>query len=62
MTPVIDENGTVEGEEASASALSSSDFPASTLSATEKAQLFTTYNIDPTGVVPKPLLPVRRVS
>src|SRR3954454_11441862 len=47
---------TVEGEESSAGALTASDYPASTLSPQEKAQLLATYNIDPHGVVPKALL------
>jgi hypothetical protein len=51
-----EEDMTVEGEESSADALSSSDFPAPKLSAEEKAQVFARYSVDPGGVIPRPLL------
>lgn len=53
---VGDENATVEGEETSQSALTASDYPTPNLSAEAKAQVFASYNVDPTGVVPKALL------
>jgi len=51
-----DEDVTVDGEESSASALSSSDYPVPNLSADEKAAIFARYDIDPDGVVPKAML------
>jgi hypothetical protein len=51
-----EEDLTVEGEEASESALSGSAYPAPTLSADEKAAIFASYHVDPNGVVPKALL------
>lgn len=51
-----DEDATVEGEEASGSALSASDFPVPNLSADEKEAIFARYHVDPDGVVPKPML------
>ena len=50
------EDVTVEGEEASGSALSTSDYPVPNLSPDEKEAIFERYHVDPTGVVPKPLL------
>ena len=52
-----DENITVEGEEASGSALSSSsDYPVPNLTADQKAEIFSHYDVDPNGVVPKTML------
>jgi hypothetical protein len=51
-----DEDVTVEGEEASGSALSTSDYPVPNLSAPEKEAIFERYHVDPNGVVPKPML------
>ena len=53
---VTDEDATVEGEESSASALSSADFPVPNLSADEKAAIVARYHVDPDGVVPKAML------
>ena len=51
-----DENATSDGEEASQSALSSSEYPTPNLSDDEKAQISARYHLDPDGVIPKTLL------
>jgi len=51
-----DENVTVDGEEASASALSGTSFPVPNLTPDQKAEVFSHYDVDPDGVVPKTML------